>query len=249
MAGTGGRAVRLNTDTGFLKLFAMATMLIDHAGKMFFPQIGAFRIIGRIAFPLYCYCVAVGCVYTKNPVRYALRLLALAVISQPIYVLALAHTTPAMNQSLQSGNYLMWYVQSLNSANVLFGLFLGLTLLIGIREKKYILSGVCVLAAWYFNGDINYGWKGVALIVLFYAFVDRPLTSLVWVAGYMIWWGWGGSYALGSLSFNLQIFALMALPLIYIPTNTGFKAGKWLFYLFYPAHLTAIYLLDRFRWW
>ena len=41
-------AVKLNGDTGLLKLVAMAAMLCDHMGKMFFPQYGAMRVIGRL---------------------------------------------------------------------------------------------------------------------------------------------------------------------------------------------------------
>ena len=39
----------LNRDTNLLKLVAMISMLIDHTGKMFFPQYRIMRIIGRIA--------------------------------------------------------------------------------------------------------------------------------------------------------------------------------------------------------
>ena len=37
------------------------------------------------------------------------------------------------------------------------------------------------------------------------------------------------------------MFALSSLPLIYIPTNSGIRLPKWLFYLFYPAHLALIW--------
>lgn len=36
----------------------------------------------------------------------------------------------------------------------------------------------------------------------------------------------------------------MALPLIYLKTNSGLKISKWVFYLIYPAHLLVIYLLQ-----
>ena len=67
--------VGLNKDTNLLKLVAMVSMLVDHTGKMFFPQYQIMRIIGRIAFPIYAYCLTVGCVYTKDMVKYVERLL------------------------------------------------------------------------------------------------------------------------------------------------------------------------------
>ena len=88
--------VDLNTDTNLLKIIAMVTMLIDHCGKMLFPQYRIMRVIGRIAFPIYAYCIAAGCVYTRNPLRYFKRIVLLALISQPFYAVALAHTNQAM---------------------------------------------------------------------------------------------------------------------------------------------------------
>ena len=43
-----------------LKLIAMLTMLVDHIGLLFFPEIMAFRIVGRIAMPLFAYGIAQG---------------------------------------------------------------------------------------------------------------------------------------------------------------------------------------------
>ena len=81
-------AVQTNRDTGLLKIIAFVTMAIDHIGYVFFPQYMWLRVIGRLAFPIFAYCLALGCVYTKNPKKYALRLLAFALVSQPFYSLA-----------------------------------------------------------------------------------------------------------------------------------------------------------------
>ena len=71
-------------------------MLIDHMGAIFFPQYRVMRIIGRIAFPIYAYCLTVGCVYTHDMLRYVQRVILLALIAQPIYVVAMHHTNAAM---------------------------------------------------------------------------------------------------------------------------------------------------------
>ena len=47
-----------------------------------------------------------------------------------------------------------------------------------------------------------------------------------------------------GVRFGVQTFALMALPLIYIPTYSRLKIGKWVFYLFYPAHLIGMMLVE-----
>ena len=62
--------LKLNKDTHLLKLIAMLAMLIDHLGAVVFPQYRSMRIIGRLAFPLYAYCLVAGCIYTKDILRY-----------------------------------------------------------------------------------------------------------------------------------------------------------------------------------
>ena len=65
-----------------LKLMACAAMLIDHIGAVLLPQYTLLRVIGRIAFPIYCFLLAEGVFYTKRPFAYILRLLLLAVLSE-----------------------------------------------------------------------------------------------------------------------------------------------------------------------
>ena len=76
-----------------LKLIAIITMTIDHVGAVIFPDYQILRIIGRIAFPIFAYCIAVGCIYTKNIGKYALRVLLMAILIQPLYVTAMNHQT------------------------------------------------------------------------------------------------------------------------------------------------------------
>lgn len=80
--------LKTNLNTNFIKIIAIAAMTIDHVGTVFFPEYPAFRWIGRIAFPLFCYCLTVGMLYTHDIRKYALRLGAFALISQPFWILA-----------------------------------------------------------------------------------------------------------------------------------------------------------------
>ena len=81
-----------NTATGTINWIALVFMMIDHSGKMLFPNVPEMRMLGRIAFPLYCWALVVGCEYTGSMPRYLLRILLTGVISQPLYMAALNHT-------------------------------------------------------------------------------------------------------------------------------------------------------------
>ena len=78
-----GDRLKTNLDTDFLKLIAIVSMLIDHIGGAFFPEVGIFRWIGRLAFPIFCYCLTVGLLYTRDVKKYLLRLGVFALVSQP----------------------------------------------------------------------------------------------------------------------------------------------------------------------
>ena len=69
-----------------MQIIAMLTMLIDHVGIVFFPEVEALRIIGRLAFPLYAYLIVVGWDRTSSRKRYVLRLLLIGLAAQLPYV-------------------------------------------------------------------------------------------------------------------------------------------------------------------
>ena len=241
--------VALNRDTNLLKLIAMITMLVDHTGKMFFAQYNLMRIVGRLAFPIYAYCIAVGCVYSKNRFRYLSRIVLMGLVSQPFYAVALAHTTQRMYAIRFADNpvgaVFNFYVQSWASPNIMWTLALGLLMIWAIRDRQIPCAIALMLIVWRVQSSINYGWNGVALIVLFYLFIDRWWLSLPAVLAFMVWWGMkGSSYHLFGLSFGIQMFAVLALPLIYIPTFSRLKINKWVFYLYYPAHLIGSMLIE-----
>ena len=243
------KEVGLNRDTNLLKLVAMISMLIDHTGKMFFPQYRIMRIIGRLAFPLYAYCIAVGGVYSKNKLKYLSRILLMGLISQPFYAVALAHTVPAMYAVRFADNPLgavmNFYVQSWAVPNIMLTLALGLMLIWSLREGQYVCALSVALLVWKAQNAVNYGWRGVALIALFYLTISHWWVSLPVMSAYMLWWGsQGASYHMFGAGFGIQMFAILALPLVYIPTWSKVKINKWVYYLFYPAHLIGIMLVE-----
>ena len=235
-----------NTATTWLKIIALVFMFIDHAGKMCFPAVPEMRILGRIAFPIYAWCIIVGFHYTRSVPKYLLRILVTGVVSQPLYMIALNHT---------------W-----KQPNIFLTLFLGLCALWGIREKKYLSQfwapAVTLVLATVLG--VDYGWRGVLLFIVLYAVQEsRPGIAAVMISYFLFW---GASYSITKSLFGLPInmdalpaflsqplsafmrmeaYALLALPLILIRFKKDLKLPRWIGYTLYPAHLAALYALEQ----
>ena len=244
-----GKITDANTATGTLKLIAMVLMITDHIGAAFFngsyaPYIPELRILGRIAFPLYAWCMALGCEYTKNIWKYLLRVLIVMVISQPVYALAMNHN---------------WYDFSIFAT-----LFLGLTGIAGIKLHKYGSQYIVPLAVFFVAliVPVDYGWQGVLFImVLYLCRQNRGSLAAVMIAFCLFWGYTSGSQLTKVLGvklptsvswmpkgskfftsiFRMQTCALLALPLMLIPMK-NIRLPKWFSYSVYPAHLLLIYL-------
>lgn len=245
-----GVSVRTNTNTELLKIIACVTMVIDHVGAVFFRGSGEYmflRYIGRIAFPLFAYCLAVGCRCTRHIGLYFLRMLALAVVVQPLYVTAMGHVSMGTfnwAQDFYRLDLVFDHYYGHGKLNILFSLSVGILLLWTVRGKKYFFTAPLTLAVYLLDGRLDYGYKGILMMVLFFVFADRPLTGLIWELLLMMQWGMPSLFTRLSFNHSTQIYALAALPLIYLPMHSRIRMPKFVFYAFYPAHLAVIYLIQ-----
>ena len=239
------RAERIagNMDTSFLKLLALVFMLVDHMGVVIFPGVTEMRVIGRMALPLYAWCLVVGSVKTHNPARYLLRLAVLAAVSQPLYMMALNHR---------------W-----GDLNIIFLLLVAALAIQGIRAR-FMLSQIwapalCYLLLGFIDAD--YGWRGLTFILLLYLARESRAGLAATYMAFALFWGassqqvtqlfgqplaflsWPGlGYPLSAL-FRLQAMVWLSLPLILWPTHTGLRMPKWVGYGLYPLHLVALIVM------
>ena len=118
-----------NQATGTLKIFALAFMVLDHLGAAVFPNISQLRILGRAAFPIYCWCMVVGLHYTHSVPKYLLRILIVGLLSQPLYARALNHMAAV------PANF--WEMLMGTKVNIFLTLFLGLLGMWSLKEKRF----------------------------------------------------------------------------------------------------------------
>ena len=210
--------------SGFaLKWIAMVCMLIDHTGAVLFPQYIQMRIIGRLAFPIYCFLLVEGAVHTKDIRKYELRLLAFALLSELPFDLAF-YTRPDFRHQ-----------------NVFFTLFLGLLVVEQYQKKRenlnslltFVIAIACMAAAELLNTD--YGAAGIIFILLFYALYGRAVLKQ------------GAFVAMNFLLYGISVQAyagIAALPMLLYNGKRG-PSMKYFFYLFYPLHLIGIYFICK----
>lgn len=241
--------VRTNQDTDLIKLLACIFMFIDHAGKMLFPQIPQMRLIGRLAFPMFAYGIAVGAVYTRDPLKYLSRIALLAIISQPLYALGLDHANSAMFSIRFFENPLgavrAFYMNSWQKPSILLSLFLGLCILTALRKRQWLLALFVYILCSRFSSNLDYGLAGIRLMILFYGLCEHPAAAMVLNCAYMIAWSGGSGYMFFGHSFGMRIFALPAVAFCCLPMKRRLRLPRWFVYAFYPAHLIVLAILCR----
>jgi len=224
-----------------LKILACIFMLIDHIGAILYPNLRSLRIIGRLAFPIFVYLIAEGYRKTKNIKKYMSRLFIFAFISQLAFNAAFlgSMTRPKVL-------YL----------NVFFTLAMGLySLYLYDKNKKILYVIIIALICEFLNTD--YGAFGVLLIFVSNRYFDnfKKLSTsyvclmIIYVINVWITFKLANpSVLLTDIIFNhLTIEPIALISLIFIKLYNGQRGLrlKYLFYVFYPAHLLIISIIHN----
>ena len=208
-----------------LKILAIITMTIDHIGAIIYPNIDAFRIIGRISFPIFCFLLVEGFKHTHNRFRYFIRLLLFAIITQPIYD----------------------YAFNNHELNILFTFSLSFLLLSSLEFIKKIINK-------YNKGIENYLYKTISYLLIYIIFlilsiilnVDYQALGISLVLIFYL----SPNILLSLLLYliiaitldvnNIQLYSLIAFIFIYFYNGKKGKDIKYFFYLYYPLHLLLL---------
>ena len=225
-----------------LKIIAALSMLIDHIGVMFFPQVKILRIIGRIAMPIFSFMIAEGARYTRNKARYFLTVFGLAAVCQLVYFLYDGDTYMSIlvtfSLSILTIYALDFFKESLFSFEA--------TALRKILSCLLFLSVVTVV--YYLNTilEIDYGFLGCMLPVFASVFhapknCDVEFLKKLDVMYIHLLMLSVGLVCLAVSSGGTQPWSLLAVPFLSLYSGKRGKANmKYFFYIFYPAHLLIL---------
>jgi len=215
-----------------IKLFALLTMLIDHVGLIFFPDVRWIRYIGRLAMPLYGYCIARGFYYSKEHgtlLNYAKNLVILTIVSEIPYTIM--EQRPAIDIGLT------W----------LFSLAI-LYVLESDKEKlkRYVGAAIILIfaAGLYHFISFDFGIYGVMTAVcMYYLMIKKNEPYSMFLALVILW----AFYVLVMRKPFEQFFAVFAIILIsaLLPHDGTIKLPKRLYYWFYPVHMTILLIIER----
>lgn len=213
-----------------LKLIALISMTLDHVGVMLLPQSTVLRVIGRLALPIYAYMIAEGCRYTRSMGRYFVTLLLTAVGCQVVYLVVMGSLYMCILVTFSLSVGLIWLLQLAQARKTPV---LWLALAVGVTLTFWVAEGLPHLLIGTDFG-IDYGFGGILLPVLVYLFPGRK--QKLFAMG--IW------LVLLSAGWYIQLWSLLALPLLALYNGKRGKYKlKWLFYIYYPAHLGGIWLI------
>lgn len=212
-------------DRSVLKWIAVLTMVIDHVGAILFPDQIWMRVIGRVAFPIYAYCLAEGFRYTSDYRRYLGRLALFAILSEIPFDLAF-YGVPF----------------SFAHQNVFFTLTLGLILLWVLercREQLLLCAGAFAVLCFLAQAlHMDYGAGGLLMVFAFY--LARQGTSP--------WIGWGIFVFINLFGYagGVQWAAILALLPIGLYSGKAGKRKQRFFYWIYPLHLLLLWIIEKY---
>ena len=229
---------KLPLNATYLRLLALALMLLDHMWATIVPGNDWMTFIGRLAFPIFAFQIAEGYYHTSDFKRYAKRLLLFALISEIPFNLMMGSSV--INPFHQ---------------NVMFTLLLGL---LGIRAVDRARQGgglwksLGILLLVILGGAVglvDYGYLGVLTVIAFGVLRGfrgeklAQLVAMILLHGVLVE---GRVFILGSFEIKEQILAVLALIPIWLyngekgPRSKALQYGS---YIFYPAHMLILHLI------
>ena len=225
-----------------LKIIAAISMVIDHVGFLFFPDVEILRILGRLAFPIFAFMIAEGCRYTKNKARYFSTIFVMAVVCQIVYYIFDKSLFMCVLVTFSLAIIVIYALQNFKKA--IFSQECPLVK----KCLSALILGSAVGAVYIFNNhfEVDYGFWGCMTPVFASLFdfknvnasksfkkLDKnPVHVLVATLPLVL-----TALQLGGV----QMWGLLSIPFLMLYSGKRGKLSmKYFFYIFYPAHLALL---------
>lgn len=229
-------------NSNHLKMIAIIAMTIDHAADLMYPGFPAnpaaifLHIIGRLTAPIMWFFVCEGYHYTRNIKKYMLRLLVFAIISHFAYCFAFGINVIPFSDGI------------FNQTSVIYPLFMSVLVMwlqdTELKMNNFVKSIIIFILVWSaFPAD----WSCIAVLAIMGMYKNREnlkkqmLSMMIWVIVYAI----VSFFFVNRVYGIIQLFVFLVYPLLkqYNGQRGRAKWTKWLFYIYYPAHLVIVGIL------
>ena len=231
-----------------IKLIAIVSMTLDHVGNLILRRFTFLNILGRIAFPLFAFQTCLGYENTKNLKKYIIRLLIFGLISEIPYYLMINSFS---NQAI--------------AINVLFTMLAGIIAMyiwdmkLDKKKEKYdklfILAKLITIIGILLIVELlhfDYGAGGVLLILLTHILYNKgKYKHLFYIISFILFAIIKHTQYIGLLEtkiiISLILFTVISLLIILLYNKkSGPNKFKYLFYAYYPLHITILLIMSRF---
>lgn len=215
-----------------LKIIALVTMTCDHVAKLFFPESQLLLILGRLAMPIFAWMIAEGCHHTRNRRAYLAQLGGLALLCQVVFFVTEGSLYMCILVTFTLSVLLICAIDYLHQKKS------AQAVLLALLAVALVLSATIVVPRLDTGTDfyVDYGFYGVLLPVAIYIgrnHLQKLSLGLVFLV------------LLAMDSSAIQWWSLLTLPLLGLYNGQRGKWKiKWLFYLYYPLHLAALWAID-----
>lgn len=252
--------------TTMLKILALIFMFLDHVAE-FIPGAPIWlNWIGRVSAPIFFFCMVWGFNYTSNRKIYLFRLYGFGVIMAIIdFICNNVYQDPYcfMTNNIFVTLFLIGVVSWIfeirkkdkkrgNQYIVYFCLYQILSTIICIIAKKlidgygiYELVGALMGNLLFAEGSILFVFLGVLMY-----FTKENKNSIanvytIFCAIFFILMSINNFSIKGLFYENYQWMMIGALPFMYLYNGKKGRGFKYLFYLFYPLHIVALFWIGN----
>jgi len=212
-----------------LKMIMAVLMVMDHLAY-FLPHIFPFwfRYIGRVVAPTFCYLMTVSLRHTRQRGRYITRLATAGLV-------------------MFAGNLALMYTLRGPSIfnNIFLSLAVGAALIVSVerisqqkenRPLHMLAIAGLIVACFFIEGSLL---LPVTALIFYFLRGNKPVMLVAYLLA-----GTGVVLVTGMRDYQL----LQAFAIIPIALYSGGKGGsaafsRWFFYLFYPLHIWALYII------